>query len=48
VRSVVGRAGGSAHLGRLQCRLDHAGDAGSDLVLKLEHIFDQAVKAVGP
>ena len=40
--------GGAAHLGGLQCRLDHAGDAESDLILKLEHIFDQAVETVGP
>src|SRR6516225_5359185 len=33
---------------RLQGRLDDAGDARSDLVLKFEDIFEQAVEAIGP
>src|SRR5215831_5717486 len=40
--------GGSAHLGGLQGRLDDAGNADSDLVLKLEHVFERAVEAIGP
>ena len=46
---IVGRPrGGAAHLGGLQCRLDDPGDADGDLVLKLEHVFQRAVEAVGP
>ena len=50
VGGEVGRRprGGAAHLGRLQCRLDDAGDADRDLVLKLEDVFERAVEAVGP
>ena len=50
VGAEVGRRprGGAAHLGGLQCRLDDAGDADRDLVLKLEHVFERAVEAVGP
>ena len=50
VGGEVGRRprGGAAHLGSLQCRLDHPGDADRDLVLKLEHVFQRAVEAVGP
>ena len=40
--------GGSAHLGRLQCRLNHAGDADRDPVLELEDVLQRAVEAVGP
>ena len=32
--------GRSAHLGCLQCRLDHAGGADRHLVLKIEHVFE--------
>ena len=41
VGGEVGRRprGGAAHLGRLQCRLDDAGDADRDPVLQLEHVF---------
>src|SRR6516164_3645613 len=42
---AVGRAGG---FGGLQRRLDDAGDAGRDLVLQLEDIFERTVEAVGP
>ena len=50
VGGEVGRRprGGAAHLGGLQCRLDDAGDADRDLVLKLEDVFERAVEAVGP
>src|SRR5205823_2295015 len=50
VGAEVGRRprGGAAHLGGLQGRLDHAGDAERYLVLKLEYIFHRAVEAVGP
>jgi tetratricopeptide (TPR) repeat protein len=42
VSGEVGRrpCGGAAHLGSLQCRLDHAGDADRDLVLQLEDVFE--------
>ena len=41
VCAEVGRRprGGSAHLGRLQCRLDDPGDAECDSVLQIEHVF---------
>ena len=50
VGAEVGRRprGGAAHLRRLQCRLDHPGDADRDLVLKFEDIFQRAVEAVSP
>ncbi len=50
VGGEVGRRprGGAAHLGGLQGRLDHPGNADSDLVLELEHVFERAVEAVGP
>jgi hypothetical protein len=32
----------------LQCRFDDSGDADGDFVLKLEHVFQGAVEAVGP
>jgi len=37
-----------AGLGRLQRRLDDAGDADRDLRLQFEHVFERAVEAVGP
>jgi len=46
---VIRRAvGGARGLGGLQGRLDDAGDAGRDLVLKLENILERAVEPVGP
>ena len=42
---AVGRPRG---LGRLQRRLDDAGDADRDLRLQFEHVFERAVEAVGP
>src|SRR6516165_2718604 len=39
---------GSPHLGRLQCRLDDAGDADRDPVLQLEDVLQRAVETVGP
>jgi hypothetical protein len=44
-RRAVGRP---RLLGRLQRRLDDAGDADSDLLLQLEHVFERAVETVGP
>jgi hypothetical protein len=40
VGAEVGRRprGGAAYLGRLQCRLDHPGDADRDPVLQLEYV----------
>ena len=40
--------GRAAHLGRLQRRLDHPGNADRDPVLQLEDIFQRAVEAVRP
>ena len=40
--------GGAAHLGRLQRRFDNAGDVDRNLVLKLEHVFQRPIEAVGP
>ena len=40
--------GGAAHLGHLQGRLDDTGNADSNLVLQSEHVFQRAIKAVGP
>src|SRR5215467_14041123 len=50
VGAEVGRRprGGTAHLGRLQCRLDVSGDAYRNLVLQVEYIFQGAVEPVGP
>ena len=46
---VIGwEAGRPRGLGGLQCRLNHPGNADRYLVLKLEHIFERAVKAIGP
>ena len=41
VGGEIGRRarGGAAHLSRLQCRLDHPGDAERHLVLQIEYIF---------
>ena len=41
-------AGGTCDFGGLQCRLDHAGDTERHLVLKLKHVFERSVEAVGP
>ena len=46
MRSAVGRV--ATHLGRLQRRLDDAGNADRDPVLKFENIFQRAVEAVCP
>src|SRR6516162_10604546 len=40
--------GRTADFGRLQCRLDDAGDGRRHLVLKLEDVFERAVEAIGP
>jgi len=46
---IIGRtAGRTGGLGGSQRRLDHAGDTRCHLVLKVEHIFQRAVKPVGP
>jgi len=39
---------GSADLSNLLCRLGHPGNADSDFVLKVEDIFQRAVKTVSP
>ena len=44
-RRTFGRA---ADLSSLQCRLDDTGDADRDFVLKLEYIFQGAIKTVSP
>jgi hypothetical protein len=36
------------NFGGLQSRLDEPGDADRHLVLKVEHVFERAVEAVGP
>src|SRR5215813_9260447 len=38
----------AADFGRLQCRLDDAGDGRRHLVLKLEDVFERAIEAIGP
>jgi hypothetical protein len=43
-RRAACRTGG---LGRLQCRFDYSGDADRNLVLQLEHVFEEAVEAIG-
>src|SRR6516162_11293195 len=53
IKVVSGEIGGGAAgrtrcLGRLQCRLDDTSDTCGHLVLKLEHIVQQAIEAVGP
>jgi len=50
IGAEVGRRprGGSVNFGRLQCRLDDAGDTDGDFVLKFEHVFERAIEAVGP
>src|SRR6185312_16826027 len=40
--------GGARGLRGLQLRLDDAGHARRDLVLKLEHVLEQPLEAVGP
>ena len=49
IGAEVGRwpRGGAAHLGRLQGRLHHTGDAYRHLVLKLEYVVKRAVEMVG-
>jgi len=52
-RSVGGEVGllprgGAAHLGSLQCWLDDSGDTERDFFLKLEYVFQQPIKTVGP
>ena len=44
-RRPLGRA---SDLGRLQCRLDHTGDADRHLILQLEDALQRAVEAAGP
>src|SRR5215471_2252260 len=46
---IVGGAGERPFgLGNLKRRLDDCGDAGRDLILKVEYIFQRAVEPIGP
>jgi hypothetical protein len=48
IQAVGRRATGASHLSVAQGRFDDAGNAGCDLVLKIEYIFERAVETLGP